>query len=207
MDIFEALYTTRAMRRVKPDPIPPDVQSSILDAAVRAPSAGDLQDWRFLLVDDARVKARLAPLYRDALDRLFQGPYASMTGRSAMLASARHLADRFEEYPLLIFAFSTDPSGSSVFPAVWSAQLAARAHGVGSTLTTVLSLYHARTVMRILGVPAAEGWRPACMVTFGYPIGRWGLAVRRPASEVSHRNRWGVHVGLDLAGPLWQPEG
>lgn len=206
MDIFEALYTTRAMRRVKPDPIPPDVQSSILDAAVRAPSAGDLQDWRFLLVDDARVKARLAPLYRDALDRLFQGPYASMTGRSAMLASARHLADRFEEYPLLIFAFSTDPSGSSVFPAVWSAQLAARAEGVGSSLTSVLGLAHRDQVFRVLGVPADKGWQMACCVSFGYPTGRWGVAPRTPAHEVAYRNAWGAPLGFEVPEPLW-PDG
>jgi len=62
MDVREALYTTRAMRRVKPDPIPADVQARILDAAIRAPSGGNAQSWRFLLVDDPAVKARLAPL-------------------------------------------------------------------------------------------------------------------------------------------------
>ena len=64
MDVYEALYTTRAMRRVKPDPIPHDVQARILDAAVRAPTGGNAQEWRFLLVDDPGVKARLGPLYR-----------------------------------------------------------------------------------------------------------------------------------------------
>ncbi|MEV6032039.1 nitroreductase family protein [Nonomuraea sp. NPDC052116] len=198
------------MRRVKPEPIPAKVQESILDAAVRAPNAGNLQDWRFLLVDDAATKAQLGPLYRDALARLFNGPYREVrtapaeSGAPAMLASAQYLADNFETYPLLLFAFSTDPSGASVMPAVWSAQLAARAHGVGSTLTTVLSRYHATAVMRIMSVPKTEGWRPACMVTFGYPSGRWGLAVRRPAGEVSYRNRWGVGTGLDLAAPRWE---
>ena len=52
MDAMEALYTTRAMRRVKPDPIPEAVQKKILDAAIRAPSGGNTQGWRFLLVDD-----------------------------------------------------------------------------------------------------------------------------------------------------------
>ncbi|MBF8186906.1 nitroreductase family protein [Nonomuraea sp. K274] len=204
MDIFEALYTTRAMRRVKPDPLPAEVQRSILDAAVRAPSAGDLQSWRFLLVDDPAIKARLAPLYQDALTRLFAGPYKSHDG-PRILASARYLADHFETYPLLMFAFSTDPSGASIFPAVWSAQLAARAHGVGSALTTVLGIYHPTATMRILRVPKTEGWRPACMVTFGYPTGRWGLAVRQPAGQVSYRNQWGAGVGLDLIEPVWQP--
>ena len=63
MDLNEALYTTRAMRRVKPDPIPLDVQARILDAAVRAPSGGNMQGWKFLLVDDPAIKAQLGPLY------------------------------------------------------------------------------------------------------------------------------------------------
>ena len=57
MDVREALYTTRAMRRVTPDPIPDDVQARILDAAIRAPTGGNAQNWRFLLVDDPEVRA------------------------------------------------------------------------------------------------------------------------------------------------------
>jgi nitroreductase len=62
VDIHEALYTTRAMRRVTPDPVPLDVQAKILDAAIRAPTGGNTQNWRFLLVDDREVIGRIAPL-------------------------------------------------------------------------------------------------------------------------------------------------
>ncbi len=55
MDVYEALYTTRAMRRLKPDLVPADVQRRILDAAIRAPTGGNAQSWRFLLVDDPEV--------------------------------------------------------------------------------------------------------------------------------------------------------
>ena len=75
MDIREALYTTRAMRRVKPDPIPMDVQARIMDAAVRAPSGGNTQNWRFLLVDDPEVKAKLGPIYRQAMSVLWGSYY------------------------------------------------------------------------------------------------------------------------------------
>ena len=71
MDVYEALYTTRAMRRCKPDPIPLDVQQRILDAAIRAPSGGNTQNWRFMLVDDADVKAQLGPIYRECLAMLW----------------------------------------------------------------------------------------------------------------------------------------
>ena len=66
MNVYEALYTTRAMRRLRPDPIPYDVQARILDAAIRAPTPGNSQNWRFLLVDDPAIKARLATLYRQS---------------------------------------------------------------------------------------------------------------------------------------------
>src|SRR5436190_11886058 len=71
MEIYEALYTTRAMRRLKPDPIPYDVQARILDAAIRAPNIE--QGWRFILVDDPEIKSRLAPLYLEAFEKLVGG--------------------------------------------------------------------------------------------------------------------------------------
>ena len=89
---------------------------------------------------------------------------------------------------------------------MWSAQLAARAEGVGSALTSVLGVFHGPEALDILGVPAGHGWAMACCVSFGYPTGRWGVAVRRPAPEVAYRNAWGEDLGLDIPGPLWPRE-
>jgi nitroreductase len=219
MDVREALYTTRAMRRVKPDPIPADVQARILDAAIRAPSGGNSQSWRFLLVDDPDVKARLAPLYQDAITRLWETGYRDRLEQAratpddpdsaALLrvqSSAQHLADHFETVPLFLIAFSRgDTSGGSIFPAVWSAQLAARAEGVGSAITSVLDIFHGAEAMEILGVPPGKGWTMACCVSFGYPTGRWGVAARRPVQEVAYRNVWGADVGFEISEPLWSP--
>ena len=106
--------------------------------------------------------------------------------------SAQHLADHFEEYPLLLFSFvQFDPTGGSIFPATWSAMLAARAEGVGASLTSVF-VFQLDDVLEILGVPKQEGWLFSSCVTFGYPTGRWGVAPRRPVHEVSFRNRWGT---------------
>lgn len=220
MDVYEALYTTRAMRRVKPDPIPMDVQARILDAAVRAPSGGNTQNWRFLLVDDPAVKAAIGPIYRQALGALWDTYYKPRVDAAAadpdaadsisfvkMRASAQHLADNYEHYPLLLFGFAKgDASGGSIFPAVWSAQLAARAEGVGTALTSVLA-FRAAEVLEILGVPADEGWHMACCITFGYPRGKWGVPERVPAHEVAHRNRWGAPVGFEVPDALWPPAG
>ncbi|MCF2529494.1 nitroreductase family protein [Yinghuangia soli] len=217
MDIHEALYTTRAMRRVKPDPIPEDVQARILDAAVRAPSGGNAQTWRFLLVDDPGVKAQLGPLYREAMGKLWQTIYAAKIAAAEadpesaeskqfmrVKNSSQWLADNFEQVPMFLFGFNQhDSTGGSIFPSVWSAQLAARAEGVGSALTAVLGIWHREDVSRILGVPADEGWHMACCVSFGYPTGRWAVAPRTSAHEVAYRNGWGTPVGFEIPAPLW----
>ncbi len=218
MDIREALYTTRAMRRVKPDPIPEEVQRRILDAAIRAPSGGNAQMWRFLLVDDPAVKAKLGPIYRGCMQQLWESIYKPQADAAAadpeapesrqfltMQRSAQWLADHFEQYPLLLFAFSQfDTTGGSIFPAVWSAMLAARAEGVGSALTSVF-MFQLDPVLEALGVPPDEGWNFNGCVTMGYPTGRWGVAPRTPVHEVSYRNQWGTDLGFDISEPLWKP--
>src|SRR5581483_4575129 len=83
MELHEALYTTRAMRRVKPDPIPADVQARILDAAIRAPSGGNSQPWRFVLVDSPEVKGELGPHYRDSIAKLWAGFYGERLAKAA----------------------------------------------------------------------------------------------------------------------------
>ena len=220
MDAYEALYTTRAMRRVKPDPIPEAVQRRILDAAIRAPSGGNTQGWRFLLVDDPKLKAELGPIYRDCMDVLWSSIYAGrleaakVDPESAesiefmkMFCSASHLADHFEGYPLLLFAFCQfDTTGGSIFPAVWNAMLAARVEGVGSALTSVFMM-KTDEVKRVLGVPEEGQWIFNACVTFGYPKGRWGIAPRRPAHEVAFRNGWDGELGFEIPEPLWSRPG
>ena len=218
MDIYEALYTTRAMRRCKPDPIPLDAQKRILDAAIRAPSGGNTQNWRFMLVDDPAVSAQLGPIYRTCLERLWETIYKSRVEAAhadpgdpenvqflRIQRSAQHLADHFEAYPLLLFSFvQFDPSGGSIFPATWSAMLAARAEGIGSSLTSVF-FFELDNVLEILGVPKVDGWLFSSCVTFGYPTGKWGVAPRRPVDQVSYRNHWGEPLGFEIPKPLWPP--
>lgn len=219
VDLYEALYTTRAMRRVRPDPVPMDVQARIIDAAVRAPSGGNTQNWRFMLVDDPDVRAALGPMYRQCIDQLWDTVYKERveTARAdpdapgsratlAMVASVEHAAENFADYPLFLFAFQRgDRSGGSIYPAVWSAQLAARAEGVGSSLTTVLA-FKGDAVPELLGVPGDKGWQMAACVPMGYPTGRWGIAKRTPAHEVTYRNSWGEPPGFEIDEPLWSPD-
>ncbi len=208
MDLYEAIYTTRSMRRLKPDPIPYDVQARILDAAIRAPHIGE--GWRFLLVDDAAIKAQLAPLYRQGMERLTGAPIEVLDEQSKadtvmgrMLRSGLHLVHHFAEVPLLLIGFGRTREGSGIYPALQNAMLAARAEGVGSTLTGFLQSFFADEVMEILRVPKDAGWSMHGVVAMGYPTGRWGVGMRKPAHEVAARNSWEGDLGFTVPEPLW----
>jgi nitroreductase len=209
MDIYEALYTTRAMRRLKPDPIPYDVQARILDAAIRAPHIGE--GWRFLLVDDPEIKAQLAPLYRQGFERMVGGRLEEIfadvintdTPMGRTVRSGFHLVEHFAEVPLFLIGFGRTKEGSGIYPAIWSAMLAARAEGIGSTLTGFLQSYFAPEVMDILGVPKDAGWHMHGVVPMGYPLGKWGVGARKPVHEVAARNSWEGELGFKVPEPLW----
>lgn len=215
MDLNEALYTTRAMRRVKPDPIPDDVVASMMDAAIRAPSGGNTQNWRWMAVSDPDVRAQLGPLYREAHALLQETIYkgrrevaeaAGDDGALRVMRSSQWLADNFEQVPLWMLAFSrNDPSGASIYPAVWNLMLAARGHGVGTCLTTILGIFKQAETFEVLGVPQDKGWKMAAAVSAGYPLGTWGVAARAPAQQVTFADRWGQPVAWAADEPLWNP--
>ena len=213
MDLREALYTTRAMRRITDQPVPESTQARILDAAVRVPSAGNTQTWRFLLVDDADVRQQLGTIYRElyAHGRTYYGERTaaaeaapddpSSQAHLRVMRSADYLAENFHRYPLLLFGFAREDV-YSVLPALWNAMLAARGEGVGTCFTRMLA-GRGEDVFKILGVPDGEGWLMAGCVTFGYPTGRWGVAERAPVEEVTFRNRWAQPLGFAVNGPLY----
>ncbi len=207
MDLYEALYTTRAMRRMKQDPIPDEVIRKIFDAAIRSPSGGNTQNWRFVAVTDPATLVHLGELYAQAWEILLSTVYSGRRGdeqTERMLKSSQWLADHFEEVPLVVLAYHrNDPSGASVFPAVWSLQLAARGLGIGSTLTTILGHFRHQEVADLLGAPLDKGWTNAAAVTFGYPLGRWAVPQRRPAHQVVFAESWGVQPSWTIDEPLW----
>ncbi len=209
MELYEALYTTRAMRRLRPDPIPYEVQARILDAAIRAPNIGER--WRFILVDDPAIKAQFAPLYRRGFERMVGGKpeevFADVlkadTAMGRTVRSGLHLLEHFAEVPLFLIGFGRTKEGSGIYPALQNAMLAARAEGIGSTLTGFLQTYFADEVMGILGVPQDAGWYLHGVVPLGYPLGKWGVGPRKPVHEVAARNSWQGDLGFTVPEPLW----
>jgi nitroreductase len=149
-DLFEIMATTRSMRRLKPDPVPAELVRKILEAGVSAPSGGNMQRWRFLVVRDPAVKQTVGAYYKRAWDEVVSPRYRTGTpapGTSPerfarMLDAAQHLADHIHEAPVWIVpclegANPARTAGSSIYPAVQNMLLAARALGLGATLTTL----------------------------------------------------------------------
>ncbi|MCX6527485.1 MAG: nitroreductase family protein [Actinobacteria bacterium] len=217
MDLYQALYTTRAMRRVKPDPVPDDVIAKLMDAAVRAPSGGNTQKWRFLFVTDDAKKSELQKLYSAGLAELNATQYKSVMDlirdgdpldplvvqAKKTNASAMWLSENLHKVPVLLFAWGKPNGESSLFPALWSLQLAANAEGLGTSLTTLLFKKHTQQVLDILGAPPVGEWVPMAMITIGYPTGKWGVAKRQPPHEVAFANTWGNPVTWSVQQPMW----
>ena len=218
MDVFEALYTTRAMRRVSEDLIPDDVLKQMIDASIRAPSGSNRQGWKFIVVTDPDIKNQLGDLYREAWDFYIKEFYGGTSdlGASNVLddekaeqviritKSATWLSENFHKVPAMFVVLSrNDPTGSSIFPAIWSLMLAGRAHGVGTCLTTVLGMFKPEQAFKILNIPSDKGWKIDAVVTAGFPLGKWGVAKRIPVDEVTYLNTWGNETNWNLEEPLW----
>ncbi|MEX0800239.1 MAG: nitroreductase family protein [Dehalococcoidia bacterium] len=197
MDLFEAMYTQRAMRRLKPDPVPEDLVWKLLDAAVKAPSGGNRQPWNFIVIQDPDTKARIAEWYRDGWEGAY-GPLRQMAlaspATAKTFASADHLANNLQDAPILIMATlntrgvaPVTPPGANVFPAVQNLLLAARALGLGATLTTVYRTHEAE-VKQLLGIP--DEVDTMALIPIGYPIGKFGPTMRIPAEKVVYWEKW-----------------
>ena len=203
MDFFGIVTTQRAMRRLKPDPIPDAALRQIMDAAICAPSGGNRQGWSFLVIRDPAKRARLGELYREAWGELMKVPYYAAAAKEPpdsaagkMLVSARHLGEHLGEAPVLVLAcIAIDPgtapsltTGASIYPAVQNIMLAARALGIGSCLTTIHRFRDAQ-VKELLGIPSTV--ETAALIPLGYPLGQFGRPPRRPLREVAFADGWG----------------
>lgn len=202
--VDHVLTTTRSVRRrLDLDrPVEPEVIEECLRLAIQAPTGGNSQGWRWLVVTDPAKRLALAELYRD-----IAGPYlaanlgAGEVGESQqrVIDSATYLADVLERVPVHVIpclygelegapAWAAAGAYGSILPAVWSFQLALRSRGLGSVLTT-LHLPHAAEAAELLGIP--EGVTQTALIPVAYFTGDdFKPAARRPAEEVTYWNTW-----------------
>jgi nitroreductase len=189
MPVGEAMFTQRAIRRFRPEPIPIEDLRLVIEAAVRAPNGGNQQIGRFLLVTDSAAIRRFGPLYHDAwwAKRRDEG-FRTFSDLPRRFHPAARLADEMGDAPCIVFAFALDSGpADSVIPAVQNLMLAARALGIGSVPTTL----HPSVMPRfraMFGIPETVGFH--FCVPLGYPRGRFGPNQRRPTSETTFLDAW-----------------
>ena len=208
-DVFEIMHSTRAMRRLKPDPVPEDLIRKILEAGTCAANSANTQRWRFLIVKDPIIKKAVQVLYKRAFDEVVSPRYASSAPPPGSTkeryqrqhAAVEYLTEHFHEAPVWIVPCydhgaetPNRASGASVYPAVQNMLLAARALGLGATLTT-RHLYFEKESEAALGLP--PGVHSYAIIPIGYPMGNFGPVGRGALSEIVYQDRWGeAYPGL-----------
>ena len=202
-DFFDILDTTRAMRRLKPDPVPDELIVRILRAGLHAPNSGNTQTWKFLVIKDIEIKKKVQVFYKRALDEIVGPRYANATtppgatqdGYHRQHTAVEYLTDHYHEAPVWIVpcidhgdGAPNRSSGASIYPAVQNMLLAARALGLGSTLTTRY-LLHEKEAEAALGLP--KGVHSYAILPIGYPMGNFGLVGRGELADFVYQDSWG----------------
>ncbi len=190
MELFDAIRTTRAMRRLDPSRDVRDADiATMIEAAAAGPSGGHRQPLQWIVVRDREIRRTLGAIYRRVSEQV-DGvtPTRDTPLQRSITYLARHLADA----PVLLVAIAEgEPDlrqAASIYPSVQNLMLAARSLGLGTTLTMRHRLAE-DAVRSALGIPS--GMHTYCLIPVGYPKGKW--AARRGSREpIVHRDRYGV---------------
>jgi nitroreductase len=197
MEVLEALETARAMRYLKPDPVPEDLLRKLVWGATRASSPGNSQGWEFVVVRERAAKERLGAAVRERMGRGIRAMPSESDMQRRMLAGAAHLLEHFADVPAWVVicgrkvyppqAPSEAMVWSTVYPAGQNLIVTARALGLGATFTT-FHLAAEQEFRETLGIPPE-----VCLgvsVAVGYPARGHGPVNRKPVEEVLHWERW-----------------
>jgi nitroreductase len=219
--LFEAMYSARALRRLKPDPVPEEIITQILDAAIRAPSAGNSQNWAFMVVRDPEVRRELGVIYRKASDiakAMYQarGRPAHMTDEQyqRMMSSGAYLWEHMGDAPVLLLPCLRDrpPPPRDLLPpamrAIYEQELVYTDRIRGASiypavqniilacrafgLGTLITTNHIRCESEVKGLLGIpDDVFTYALMPIGYPEGKFGPLTRRTVNEVAYADRWG----------------
>ena len=221
LDVLEAIHTARAARRFKPDPVPEELITKVLDAAIRAPSAGNSQNWAFVVVRDPEQRRKLGVVYRKGSD-IASAMYAAR-GRPAhlteeqfrrVMTSGAYLWDHMADAPVILVPCQTQPRippPESLPPDIRARypdeqRYVERIRGssiypaVQNVILACRALGLGTTIttnhIRCEDEAKAVLGIPADVQTFalmpiGYPLDKMGPVTRRPVAEVTYADRWG----------------
>jgi nitroreductase len=220
--LFDAIYSARALRRLKPDPVPDDVITRLLDAAIRAPSAGNAQHWAFIVVRDAELRLALGAIYRKASDiasAIYQArgrpPHMSEEQYRRFLSSGAYLWDHMGEAPVLLLPCLRDrpPPPRETLPAavqaIYERELAYTDRIRGASiypaveniilacralgLGTLITTNHIRCEDEVKALLGIpDDVSTYALMPIGYPRGKFGPLARRPLGEVAYADEWGA---------------
>lgn len=206
-EFFDLVGNVRAMRRLKPDPVPEDLIFKVLNAGVMASSGQNLQPWEFVLVDDPEKKQWFSERYRDAMHSRFGISAEEIEGRNDKFArqiqAVLYQIEHMHETPYLLFVCGqrdwpfkvpqeervglAPPNYGAVYPCVQNILLACRAVGLGAALTTMHQVFEDE-LHEYLGIPVDYG--VVVTMPIGWPMGKFGPVKRVPAERKTHRNHW-----------------
>ena len=199
--LLEGIRTTRAIRRLSPEPIPRELVRKVVEAGTYGPSGGNRQPWLFVAVSDAERRAWVAGRYRTIFDAYIapavqaaKNPDYSAVKRRNM-QSAIHLSNHLHEVPVHLFVAGYtrrgQPQTQGVFPAIQNVLLACRAVGLGACLTT-LHTAAGREIDDYLGLP--EGSPSCALIPIGWPLIPYKRPVRKSVDDVLH---WEAYPNAD----------
>lgn len=221
LGVLEAIHTARAMRRLKPDPVPDALITQILDAAIRAPSGGNAQTWTFIVVRDAGQRRRLGAIYRKASDSssaiyAARGRPAHMTDEQfrRFMTTGAYLWDHMGDAPVILVVCQARPqlpppdklppelrdriASEQAYAerARWASIYPAVQNIILACralgLGTLITTNHIRCEDEVKAVLGIpEDVQTAAMMPIGYPVGKFGPLSRRPVSEVAFADHWG----------------
>ncbi|MBP39934.1 MAG: hypothetical protein CL726_11620 [Chloroflexi bacterium] len=210
LSLHDAIFSTRAMRHLKSDPVPREDLEYLVEAATMAPSAGNLQMWKFIVVTSPEQRQKLASLHQEIgyqyiHEEILADPNTE-ADRRRVYTKAMHNVEHLDEAPAIIIICLTMPcpddagvaSGmfGSVYPAAQNLLLAARSRGLGGVIITLGTDYapilpvENPPIGEILNIP--DHIKTVAMIPIGYPKGNWGQPWRRPWQECIH---WERHSG------------
>ena len=197
MEVFEALETARAMRYLRPDPVPEALLTRLVWGATRASSPGNSQGWAFVVVRERATKEKLGAAVRERMGRGLRAMPTDDAMQRRMIEGAGHLLEHFADVPAWIVicgrkvyppqAPSTAMVWSTVYPAGQNLIVTARALGLGATFTT-FHMAAEEAFRETLGIPPEVYL--GVSVAVGYPARKHGPVNRKPVEHVLHWDRW-----------------
>ena len=188
--LFDAIRTTRAIRRLKSDPVPVELIRKVCEAGTFAPSGGNRQPWFFVAVMDPDKRAFIAKKYNETFQSYIepakvaaQNPDYPDAKRRNMNA-AIYLAEHLHEAPVHLFVAGWtrrgEPQSQALFPAIQNILLACRAVGLGASLTTAHRA-HGEEIDRYIGL--SEKTPSSALIPIGWPKGKYGRPTRRSIDD------------------------